>query len=128
MNKMLEKVLSVVALQHHRDQLAYGLAFVLWGVLAYVEVEAYGARESAELVFSLQLLTSLVAVLAMAIDGTFKPQLLIKFDYLKVRLSRSSNSIERYEVPFSRCSGNAQALAHAPRPLLHSQPGIVRLS
>ena len=81
---MLEKVLSVVALQHHRDQLVYGLAFVLWGVIAYVEVEAYGLRESAELVFSLQLLTSLVGVLAMTVDGSFKPQLLIKFDYLKV--------------------------------------------
>ena len=91
-----------------------------------MEVEAYGPRESAELVFSLQLLTSLVAVLAMAVDGSFKPHLLIKFDYLKVSFT-GFQFLERHEIHSSRCSRDSQVMAHAARPLLHSKPGIVRL-
>ena len=49
----IEKLLNVAAVQQHRDQLVYGFAFVLWGVIAYVEVEAYGPRESFELVLAL---------------------------------------------------------------------------
>ena len=87
---MLEKVLSVAAVQQHRDQLAYGLAFLLWGVVSYVEVEAYGAGQTAEMVLSIQLFTSLVAILVMAagIDGErgFKPHLLLNVDTLRVRI------------------------------------------
>lgn len=73
----IEKLLNVAAVQQHRDQLGYGLAFLLWAVIAYVEVEAYGPREAFELVLALQLLSCLVALLAMAADGSFKPSLLL---------------------------------------------------
>jgi hypothetical protein len=87
----------------------YGLVFLLWGVFGYVEVEAYGPWQALQLALSLHLVASLVAMAALAAGldsgsgASFKPQLLLKVETIKVRDVNVVILVERLAV-YCTCS------------------------